>query len=125
MATTLQLFRHAQSVVRYTAGEAIFRAGDPGDVMYVVLEGEVEIRHGARLLATIGTDEILGELALIDQGPRTASALARTDCALYPVTPGHFEFMVQQTPYFARTVMRVLVERQRALIEAELAVAAI
>jgi CRP/FNR family transcriptional regulator, cyclic AMP receptor protein len=119
MTTTINLFRQARSVKRFAAGEVIFSEGQPGDVMYIVLEGQVAIEQGQRLLALVGPDEVLGELALIDHGPHSASAVARSACILAPITEQHFLFMVQQTPLFALQVMRVLAERLRATIDVD------
>jgi CRP-like cAMP-binding protein len=61
-------------------------------------------------------------MAMVDGHPRVASAVARTDCKLCPIDQKRFQFLVQQTPYFAIEVMRVLVERLRRtdqLVEAE------
>ena len=97
----------------YPAGRTIFEEGSAGDVMYVVLEGEVEVRLQGKSLRTVGAGELLGEMALIDAKARSASAVARTDCRLAPVDEKRFLFMVQQTPFFALHVMRVLAERLR------------
>jgi CRP/FNR family transcriptional regulator, cyclic AMP receptor protein len=97
----------------YKAGDAIFREGDAAEEMYVVKAGTVEIRLGNRLLATLGERSIFGEMALIDHGPRSATAIAVTDAVIVPVGEKQFLRMVSQTPYFALNVMRVLVDRLR------------
>lgn len=111
--TTVNLFRHSTDAKALSAGEVIFSAGDPGDVMYVVQEGEVDIVLGDRVIDSIGPGGIIGEMALIDSRPRSATALARTDCRLVPIDEKRFAFLVQQTPNFALTVMRLMVERLR------------
>jgi CRP/FNR family cyclic AMP-dependent transcriptional regulator len=97
----------------FTAGQTIFAVGDPGDVMYVVKEGEVEVLVRDRVVETIGPGGILGEMALIDHSPRSASARAKTDCQLVPIDEARFKFMIQQTPFFAIEVMRVMTRRLR------------
>jgi len=119
MTTTINLFRHARNIKTFAAGDVIFAEGQPGDDMYIVLEGQVAIQQGERLLALVGPDEVIGELALIDRGPRSASAIARTACVLAPISERQFLFMVQQTPFFALQVMRVLAERLRATQNAD------
>ena len=57
--------------------------------------------------------DLRGELALIDRRPRSATAVAVTACVLAPIDEKQFQFMVQQTPFFALQVMRVLTERLR------------
>lgn len=76
MTTTISLFRFAHDLRRYVPGEVIFRAGEPGDLLYGVVEGEVAIVHDGALLELISPGAILGELALIDDGPRSATAIA-------------------------------------------------
>lgn len=97
----------------YAAGEAIFREGEPGDAMYAVVEGEVEIRKHDRVLETLEPGSVFGEMALIDRSPRSADAYAKTDCTLAPVTQRRFMFLVQETPFFAIDIMRTLAERLR------------
>lgn len=99
--------------VSFAAGTTIFNAGDPGDRMYVVKEGEVEIRLGDQVVERIGPEGIFGELALIDHEPRSATAVASEDTSLYPVDQRMFLFMVDETPFFAISVMRVMSERLR------------
>jgi CRP-like cAMP-binding protein len=81
--------------------------------MYVVMEGEVEILDGLTLLETAGAGSIVGELALIDDEPRSATVVAKTDCRLVPVDRKRFQYMVQETPFFALAVMKVLADRLR------------
>ena len=81
--------------------------------LFVVQSGTVEIRLGNRLLDTLPERSIFGEMALIDHGPRSATAIAATDATLVPVGEKQFLFLVSRTPYFALNVMRVLVQRLR------------
>ncbi len=97
----------------YKAGEVIFREGDPALEMFLIKTGTVEIRLGNLLLDTLGDLSIFGEMALIDHGPRSATAVAVTDAAIVPVAEKQFLLMVSRTPYFALNVMRVLVQRLR------------
>ena len=110
--TKIDLFR-LQPGEEYAPGTVIFRQGDPGDEMYVVQEGQVEIRLGDEVVETLGPGEIFGELALIDDQPRSATAVAVTASRLAAVPEARFHFMVQQTPRFALQVMRVMAERLR------------
>lgn len=97
----------------YKAGEVIFREGDPAEELFIIKSGTVEIRLGNRLLDTLSDLSIFGEMALIDHGPRSATAVAITDATLVPVAEKQFLLMVSRTPYFALNVMRVLVQRLR------------
>jgi CRP-like cAMP-binding protein len=72
--------------------------------LFVVKSGTVEIRLGNRLLDTLPERSIFGEMALIDRGPRSATAVAATDATLVPVGEKQFLLMVSRTPYFALNV---------------------
>lgn len=100
------------------AGEVIFKEGDAASELFVIKSGRVEIRHRNRVLDTLGDNNIFGEMALIDEAPRSASAVAATDVTLVPVSQKQFLFMVSSTPYFAITVMRVLARRLRTMNDA-------
>ena len=96
------------------AGEVIFREGDKADQLFVIKSGQIEIRLGNRTLSELSAHSIFGEMALIDDAPRSATAVAKTDVELVPVTEKQFLFLVSQTPFFALKVMRVLAGRLRA-----------
>jgi CRP-like cAMP-binding protein len=98
----------------FAEGQTIFREGDRGDEFFVVVRGEVEIRSGNRHLETLGQNSIFGEMALIDDSPRSATVVALTDVTLAPIKEKHFLFLVRHTPFFALRVMRVLALRLRA-----------
>jgi CRP/FNR family cyclic AMP-dependent transcriptional regulator len=98
----------------FKAGDVIFKEGDPAEELFVVQSGSVEIHLGNRLLDTLPERSIFGEMALIDHGPRSATAVAATDATLVPVGEKQFLFLVSRTPYFALNVMRVLVQRLRS-----------
>ena len=116
-STTLDMFRNATDTVSFQAGDVIFQAGDTAEVMYVVVEGEVDIVVGGKAVDTTGPGGIFGEMALIDAGPRSAGAVARTDCRVVPISERRFTFLVQQTPFFSLQVMRVMAERIRRWID--------
>jgi len=109
----LNLFRDKEGM-SFAAGEFVFKAGDPGETMYIITEGEVDILDGSgTALDTAGPGSIVGELALIDDEPRSATVVARTDCRLVAVDRRRFEYMVQETPLFGIAVMKVLADRLR------------
>ena len=95
-------------------GSVIFREGEAADRLFVIKSGEVRIQIGNRTIAELSAGDIFGEMALIDNEPRSATAVAMTDVELVPVSEKQFLFLVSQTPYFALKVMRVLARRLRA-----------
>jgi CRP/FNR family transcriptional regulator, cyclic AMP receptor protein len=98
----------------FKAGTTIFREGEQAHELFVIKRGDVRIQIGNRTVSELSADHIFGEMALIDNEPRSASAIAVTDVELVPVSEKQFLFLVGQTPYFALKVMRVLAQRLRA-----------
>ena len=111
----LPFFQNAEDFDSFLSGQIIFKRGDPGTVMYVIKSGEVELHIEDRVFATLSTGGILGEMALIDNQARSLTAIAKTDCQLVPVDQKRFNFLVQQNPFFAIEVMKIMSERLRAI----------
>ena len=65
----LEMFRNQENIESFSAHDTIFSKGDPRTVMYVIKEGEVEIRLGDTLLEVVGVDGIFGEMAMVDGQP--------------------------------------------------------
>ena len=115
MGVKLDMFAAEENPRVCEAGEKIFETYDMGAEMYVVLEGEVDISIGSQVMETLGPGEPFGEMALIDQAPRTATAVAKTPCKLAVIPERRFLFMVQQTPHFALQIMKVMADRLRKM----------
>ena len=98
----------------FKAGDVIFRQGDPAQELFIIQSGEVEIRLGNRVLERLSQYSIFGEMALIDNAARSATAIAASDAKLVPVGEKQFLFLISNTPYFALNVMRVMAQRLRA-----------
>ena len=107
------LFENSDHMQQFPAGQTIFSKGDRGDMMYVIMDGQVEIDVPNGLVEILQPGEFFGEMALIDSHSRSATAKAKSDCRLALVDEHQFLFMVPETPFFALHVMRVLVERLR------------
>jgi CRP/FNR family cyclic AMP-dependent transcriptional regulator len=104
-----------RELLKVRAGETVFRQGERGDTVYLVLDGKVELRVGGRLVETVGPGGILGEMALIEQAPRVATAAAKTACDLLQISEARFTAMIQQTPHFALQIMKVMAARLRKM----------
>jgi CRP/FNR family transcriptional regulator, cyclic AMP receptor protein len=115
MAATEASARSESDLLRIEAGKVIFKEGEPGDVVYVVLDGQVELHVNGELVETVEPGGILGEMALIEQAPRVATASAKTACDLQPISEARFMSMIQQTPHFALQIMKVIASRLRRM----------
>src|SRR5262245_53994364 len=112
---TIDLFNNEDGAAAFAAGQKIFNEGEKGEVMFVVVSGEVDLLVRGKLVESLGHGGVLGEMALIDSAPRSASAIAKTDCRLAPIDQRRFTFLVQQTPHFALQIMRVMANRLRRM----------
>jgi CRP/FNR family cyclic AMP-dependent transcriptional regulator len=108
-----ELFRHETELETLVAGQTLFNEGEKGDLMYVLMSGTVMILIRGRLLETAEVGAMVGEMAMIDEAPRSATVIAKTDCKFLPIDRKRFNFLVQQTPNFAVHVMRVIADRLR------------
>ena len=108
-----ELFSHEANPMRLAPGEVLFQTGDPGDAMYVVLDGALDIRVEGRVVDTVRRGAIIGEMALIEEAPRSATVRAREASTLVKVDSARFQRLIQQNPFFAMHVMKVLADRVR------------
>ena len=112
----IELFMTAPHILAVKAGDVIFEAGTVGEVMYGVIEGEVEMQVNGHTVETIVHGDVFGEGSLVQIPPlRASTAVAKTDCKLAQVDKAHFMFLVQETPLFALEVIRSLSSRLRKL----------
>ena len=109
----INLFKSSPDAFVVPAGEALFREGDPGEVLFAVVDGHVEVTLGGHVVEEVGPGGILGELALIDASPRAATAIATVDSRIVGIDRENFTFLVQEHPTFALQVMSVMADRIR------------
>jgi HEAT repeat protein len=95
------------------AGKIIFKKGDPGDVLCVVVKGKVEIRDSGHVIATELPNDFFGELALFDHEPRSADAVCIDDTELLEIGGADLESLMERRPEIAREIIRVLAKRLR------------
>ncbi len=115
-AQTVALFQAAPDIKKFEAGETIFEDGEQGNLMFGLIEGEVELFVRGRVVETIHQGDVFGEGALVHKEHRRAStAIAKTDCKLAYIDEKHFLFAVQETPMFALSVIRSYSDRLRRL----------
>jgi CRP/FNR family cyclic AMP-dependent transcriptional regulator len=107
------LFRHETETLSLPQGQTLFKAGETGTMMYVLKSGTMDISVGNKVVEVAEPGALIGEMALIDKGPRAATAVAHSDCELVAIDLRRFLFLVQQTPNFAIHVMHVMADRLR------------
>jgi CRP-like cAMP-binding protein len=102
-----------RALVRYERNKVIMVAGQTGALMYVVLEGRVAISIRGAVVERVGPGGVFGEMALVDQSPRSADAVAETDCALLAVNRTVFLNLVKSEPRFGISLLSSMAERVR------------
>jgi CRP-like cAMP-binding protein len=98
-------------------GTVIFEENEPGDCMYIILSGEIQIHKGKITLAILHEKEVFGELSLLDAETRSATATAKTDCILFKIDQEPFYELIDTRPEVARGFIKILCNRLRKLNE--------
>jgi signal transduction histidine kinase/CRP-like cAMP-binding protein/CheY-like chemotaxis protein len=117
-ASDLDHLSSVVEVVQLPAGTQLFAEGSAGDRAYIIKEGQLDILKatvaGEVLLAIRGVGEVIGERALLDDSPRSASVEARTDSVLLAIHQDQFHQLLETSPAASRTIMRLLISRWRS-----------
>ncbi len=103
----------ASARIRYPAGKVIMQEGQTGVLMYVVLQGTVEIAVHNNVVGRIARGGMFGEMALIARTERVASAIAKTDCVLLAISRNVFLDLVCSNPKFAVSLLSAVGNRAR------------
>lgn len=113
MLTMLEDKLDRATLLRYDANKPIMKEGDAGMNMYVILRGEVAISIKGTIVEYAGVGASIGEMALVDQSPRAASATAKTDCKLLAINRAALISLVKAEPHIGMALMRSMAERLR------------
>lgn len=106
------MFADEPEFVAIAAGSVLFREGEPGNQMYVLVSGSAELIAPDGQVEILRAGDIVGEGALASSSPRrTASVIARTDCELIAIDLNRFHHLVRQAPDFATRVLDTLASR--------------
>jgi CRP/FNR family transcriptional regulator, cyclic AMP receptor protein len=108
---TIGIFQKQPEPKVFAPGQVIFEEGQPGNCMYGVLEGEIDISVNGKIVETIKAGDVFGTGILVGINNRTYTATAKTDCKLAFLDKQRFLFAVQETPVFALEVMRSYSQR--------------
>ncbi|MFW9260836.1 Crp/Fnr family transcriptional regulator [Nostoc sp. CALU 546] len=103
---TVSIFQKQSDPKVFSAGQVIFEEGQPGDEMYGILEGEIDILVNGKIVETIDTGEVFDVGVLVGIKNRTYTAIAKVDTKLVFLNEEEFLFAVQETPMFAVEVMK-------------------
>jgi CRP-like cAMP-binding protein len=95
------------------AGDVLILEGEPGDSLYVILEGTLRVEHGDRTVRSLTAGGFLGEIALVEQGPRTATATCVTDCRLLELRRHEFDRVMETLPDVSRRIRAAIHRRGR------------
>jgi CRP/FNR family transcriptional regulator, cyclic AMP receptor protein len=99
----------------FPAGQQIFNQGDPGDLLYVLLRGQVQITVDQVPLADLSPGACFGEMALFDAQPRSATATALVDCDCLTLSAEQLHNALQRFPKLSWALLQVLGQRLRHL----------
>lgn len=115
---TTRALRAAMVEVRMRRGEVLFNEGEPGDRVYVIAEGKIKLGHSASdgretIIAILGPGEMLGELALFDPGPRTATATAIAPTRLLELRHDDLTTFLRGRPELSAQLLQSLARRLR------------
>jgi len=110
----LKIFNPATGNLALKGGAHLFNAGDATNgKMYVLLEGQAEVLVNDMMVELVQPGAVIGELAMIDQEPRSATIRCVKDCSFAEVDEERFFYLIQRTPGFALEVMKVMASRLR------------
>jgi CRP/FNR family transcriptional regulator, cyclic AMP receptor protein len=114
---TISVFQRQTDPKHYTADQVIFQDGDTADLMYGILDGEVDLIVHSKTVETLKAGQVFGIGALVGIKARPYTAKARTDCQLVFLDERRFLFAIQETPVFALEVMKSYAERLDRLLQ--------
>jgi CRP/FNR family transcriptional regulator, cyclic AMP receptor protein len=96
-----------------TAGDVLMVEGEAGDTFYVIVDGTVRIEHGERTVRSLTAGGFLGEIALVEHSPRTATATCVTDVRLLEVRAHEFERLLDTLPAVHERIRAAILRRDR------------
>ena len=94
-------------------GDQVFAEGEPGDALYLIVEGKVRAHQGDKELARMGVRDVFGEISVLDSEPRSATITAVEDAVLLKIGRDDFRDILAERPEIAMGVMKVLTRRLR------------
>jgi len=111
----LQAVAKAMDELEVPAGKTLCEQGAVGREAFIIVQGTAEVRRNGKKIATLGPGACVGELALLDHGPRTATVVAGTDITLLVMSAREFASIIEAVPPIGRKILKALASRVREL----------
>jgi CRP-like cAMP-binding protein len=111
----LQRIARASDEAQLPAGRVLTRQGETGRECFVIVEGEVKVERNGKKIGSLGPGACIGELSLLDKGPRTATATAQSPLTVLVLGPREFSGVLEEVPGLARKLLSALASKVREL----------
>ena len=111
----LEKIAKAGDEVSFTAGSLVVDQGQTGREAFVIISGTATVKRNGKKVATLGTGAVVGELSLLDHGPRTASVIADTECVMLVISQRQFLGVIDAIPALSHKLLGTLAGRIREL----------
>ncbi len=111
----LERIAKAGDQVTFAKGETLTKQGEPGKEAFIILIGKAIVKRSGKKVATLGTGSVVGELSLLDNGPRTATVVCDTECQVLVISRGNFLRVIDKVPALAHKLFGALAMRIRDL----------
>jgi CRP-like cAMP-binding protein len=97
------------------SGDVVFAEGEPGDALYLIVEGKVKVHKADKELVRLGLRDVFGEMAVLDSEPRSATVTVIEDAVMLKIGRDDFRDIFTERPEIAMGVMKVLTRRLREM----------
>ena len=111
----LEKIAKAGDRLTFEKGEVLTKQGDPGKEAFIILSGKATVKRSGKKVATISTGSVVGELSLLDHGPRTATVVCETECQVLVIGRGNFLRVIDKVPALTHKLFAALAMRIRDL----------
>jgi len=111
----LERIAKAGDQVTLAKGKTMTKQGEPGREAFIILSGKAIVKRSGKKVATLGTGSVVGELSLLDNGPRTATVVCDTECQVRVISRGNFLRVIDKVPALAHKLFGALAMRIRDL----------
>ncbi len=111
----LEKIAKAGDRITFEKGEVLTKQGDPGKEAFIILSGKATVKRSGKKVATISTGSVVGELSLLDHGPRTATVTCETECQVLVISRGNFLRVIDKVPALTPKLFAALATRIRDL----------